>query len=454
MPARYYEGKNKDNEIAVGIMSGTSLDGIDVIIVDLNWKKSNKSEQTDQSGWLNFQLELEKIYFASLPYKEDIAKDLEHITNEPEVNLAEIVDLDRRLGEAYALAVNKVLVEADIASSRIAFVGCHGQTVFHRAGASGAGRLDKGSRGDHTLSLQLGSAAVLAERTGITTVTNFRQRDIAAGGEGAPLVPVFDYLFYANFTKHRILINIGGIANYTIIPAGGSCQDVRGSDTGPGNMMLDAAVKIITGGERKFDKNGEMAASGTVQQAGLDFLLQHGFFNRELPRSTGRAEFGEHFVRKYMKFCRKNSFADSDIIATLTEFTVQTIADTLLLDLNEMSTSSEHFQEPRIMEIFVSGGGSFNRELMRRLASTMKNKLKRVGQMRRVETEVLNSKTAAENKLPLISAEEKEAAAFAVLAWLTLKNKPGNLPQITGASKPVVLGEVNPGPKFFYISDS
>ncbi len=448
-----YEIRGEGRELALGIMSGTSLDGIDVFIGEIAWQPESTGEAKTAAKFFDFQLTLDKIYSASYPYGDAIRQSLEKLTASSEVSLAELVTLDKRLGEAYAAAVNKTLAAANIASSEIAFLGCHGQTVFHRAGAGLKKRLQENEKGTahknnldkskgETLSLQLGSAALLAEKTNIISVTNFRQRDIAAGGEGAPLVPIFDYLFYSSPAQHRILINIGGIANYTILPARGSYQEIRGSDTGPGNMMLDAAVKIITDGEKSYDIDGKMAAQGRAKEAGLDFLWQNSFFNRDLPRSTGRDDFGLSFVRSYLEFCQKNNFAARDIIATLTEFTVQAIARTLLLDIENLKATTGYFDDSKEVEILVSGGGSLNQEMMTRLSRTLKKKLNTREEFEEVKTRPLNSKTTLDLKLPKISAQEKEAAAFALLAWLTLNNKPGNIPQITGASRPVVLGEI------------
>jgi len=399
---------------AAGIMSGTSLDGVDVMLEDIFFRGCG------ESGIEN----MERIAFATTTYPASLRERLKALS-EGRLSSAcagEIAALKRRLAEFYVCCVSEVLESAPVDPATIDILGSHGQTVYH-------------SPGEKVLSLQLDEAAILAERTGIKTVSNFRQRDIAAGGEGAPLVPVVDHLLYTHEDKQRFMVNIGGIANYTYLPAGADRNDIRGSDTGPGNMMIDAAVERLSGGEKKFDRDGQLAAAGEVWPEGIEYLFRHDFFTRCYPRSTGRSDFGKDLLDDFWQKAISSDLAGEDIIATLTEFTVHSICRALRRELK--SSSAELCED---VEIIISGGGGSNDELMRRF------KLRAAEQISE-DVRIINLSSPQKKlppDIPALTGAEKEAAAFGILAWLTDQRLPGNVPSITGAEREVVLGDITP----------
>jgi len=309
------------------------------------------------------------------------------------------------LGHLYADAVATLLHRAGIRPERVAVIGCHGQTVRHLPHPeSSLGR-------EVRATMQLGDAATLAERTGITVVSNFRARDIAAGGQGAPLVPLFDFLFLADRNIGRIALNIGGIANVTLLPPSAAQEDVIAFDTGPGNILIDLLAARITSGAQFLDRDGDIAATGSVDESLLGELLEHPYLKKEPPKSTGREEFGEAFLDTVSA----GGTTGSDLIATLTAFSAHSIAHGI-----------ERFRPrgARLQEIVVSGGGVHNKTLMRMLQERLSGMVLR---------------PIAEFG---IDPDFKEAIAFAVIADRTLRGLPGNLPSATGAVRPVILGQI------------
>jgi anhydro-N-acetylmuramic acid kinase len=331
-----------------GVMSGTSLDGIDVAIVDIRGKK------------------IETIAFRTTPYPKAIRNAILNIFSVGEVSL-----LNFRLGQLYAEAILAMKEPVEL-------IGLHGQTIYH------VGR---------KYTLQIGEAAVVAERTGVDVISNFREADIAAGGQGAPLVPFVDRLLFGHSKKRRAALNIGGIANVTLLPEG------IAFDTGPGNMVIDALVEEMTGGRKRFDRDGKIARSGVVNEALLRKLRTNPYFRRRPPKSCGREEFGREFARTLMD----TGLPMADLVGTATELTAQTIAGAI----------GER-------EAIASGGGVHNGFLMERLRS------------------MVRVRSSAEFG---IDPDAKEAIAFAVLAYQTAKRRPGNLPSATGARHPAILGK-------------
>jgi anhydro-N-acetylmuramic acid kinase len=287
-------------------------------------------------------------------------------------------------------------------------VGSHGQTVWHRPPA-------EGRRG---ATLQIGDAATIAERTGIPVVSDFRSRDVAAGGHGAPLVPYVDRLLFSLPDRSRALQNIGGIGNVTRVPPRGSDEPVFAFDTGPGNALIDAAVELATGGRLTFDRDGQLAARGRIDDALLADLLRHPFFAAEPPKSTGREEFGRPFVARLTTALEPEGDADwLEIVATLTELTARTIAD-----------AYRRWLLPRgLDEVVITGGGARNPTLVRRIS------------------ELLHPLPVLTGDALGVDPEAKEAVAFAVLAWAHLRGIPANVPSATGAAGPRVLGSYTPG---------
>ena len=347
-----------------GVMSGTSLDGIDVAIVEIRGRR------------------IQTIGFQSTPYPEGMRRELVGQAHA----LPRLSRLNFFLGELYAKAVLKAVRRF----GPVGLIGCHGQTVYHEGGAN---------------TLQIGEPAVIAERTGVPVVSNFRARDIAAGGEGAPLVPFVDYLLFRHTKRTRIALNIGGIANVTIIPPAAAPEDVVAFDTGPGNMVIDALAREYTRGAQNYDRDGAIAASGRINQQLLRRLLADPYYGRKPPKSTGREQYGAAFVES-MKTSR---IALPDLIATATALTAATIARAI---------RGLHG------DLVASGGGVHNRQLMAQLAALVPN---------------MRTLTTAEFG---VDPDAKEAIAFGVLAFYTWRRKPANLPSATGARRPVILGSI------------
>jgi len=349
-----------------GVMSGTSLDGIDVAIVDIRGRR------------------IETVGFQSTPYPEAVRAELLG-----PLDAARISRLNFHLGELYARAVQRAVRRF----GPVDLIGCHGQTVFHEGGAN---------------TLQIGEAAVLAERTGTPVVSNFRARDIAAGGQGAPLVPFVDYLLFRHPRRTRIALNIGGIANITVIPPAAKPGDVIAFDTGPGNMVIDALAREYTGGKQNCDRDGRIAASGKIGRGLLDALLADPYYRRRAPKTAGREQYGADFVARL----KQSKLALPDLIATATALTAATIA----LAVRRVRTQAA--------ELVVSGGGVHNPRIMAHLAA------------------FLPGVTVATSAQYGIDPDAKEAIAFAVLAYQTWHRRPSNLPSATGARNNAILGDI------------
>jgi anhydro-N-acetylmuramic acid kinase len=354
-------------------MSGTSLDGIDVAIVDIEGRR------------------VETIGFTSTPYTAKIREAILAVSN-TNTHTAQISRLNYQLSELYARAVQRT-------TSRfgpIELIGCHGQTVFHEGRSN---------------TLQLGEPAVLAERTGVTVVSNFRARDIAAGGQGAPLVPFVDYLLFRHARRARVALNIGGIANITVIPAGAAPDQVIAFDTGPGNMVIDALASEYSNGRMSCDRGGRIAHAAKVDSALLRDLMKDPYYRARPPKSAGREQYGSEFVAR-MKASRATL---PDLIATATVLTSATIAQAV------------HAHAPDATELIASGGGVHNPEILNHLAA------------------LLPKVAIATSTDYGVDADAKEAIAFAVLAAETWKGQTSNLPSATGARRAVVLGSITPG---------
>jgi anhydro-N-acetylmuramic acid kinase len=349
-----------------GIMSGTSLDGIDVAVVEMPAIRTLK--------------------FYSTPYPAKFRQRLLGVSNTV-THTAEISRLNYEVAELYAKAMKH--------AGKVDLIGCHGQTIYH-----------EGPRN----TLQIGEPAVLAERTGVPVVSNFRARDIAAGGHGAPLVPYVDYRLFRHRTRTRVALNIGGIANITVIPGGAKPEQVVAFDTGPGNMVMDSLVRELSGGKQIFDRGGKIAASGTVNRDLLDELLKEPYYRKRAPKSAGREQFGVEFIAK-MKLSGSNL---RDLTATATALTAATIA----------AGVRQYTRRP--IDLIVSGGGAHNPQILRYLAAFMPQA------------------TIATTGDFGVDVDAKEAIAFAILAYETWRGRPSNLPSATGARRSVLLGSVTP----------
>jgi anhydro-N-acetylmuramic acid kinase len=375
-----------------GIMSGTSLDGVDVAIVDITG-----------SG---FKAKINVLASHSVPYPRKIREALLGISN-ANAPTSDISRLNFLLGELYAEAVEEAAERGDIPLSSIKLIGCHGQTIYHEGQA--APYLGK----KVASTLQIGESSVISERTGISVISNFRERDMAAGGKGAPLVPYLDYLLLRMRGRGRVAVNIGGIANLTAIPPNSSTDNLIAFDTGPGNMVIDQLVSRITLGRQLFDRDGALAASGQVDPKLLNKLLRDKYFRAKPPKTAGREQYGAEFVSKLLD----TELSTEDLIATATALTAESIA-----------TGIRNFVMPemRVDEIFVSGGGAHNPTLMGMLRKAMD------------PIPVLETSDAG------LDVDAKEAVAFAVLAYETAHDRPSNVPRATGAKRPVILGKITP----------
>ncbi|MCC6862583.1 MAG: anhydro-N-acetylmuramic acid kinase [Bryobacterales bacterium] len=361
-----------------GIMSGTSLDGIDVAVVDIEGRR------------------VRTVAFRTTPYPLKLRAGILAVSNRV-THTASISRLNFELGERYARAVKETCRLGRVPLESVELIGCHGQTIYHE--------------GVNTL--QIGEAAVIAERTGIPVVSDFRPRDIAAGGQGAPLVPFVDYLLLRDARKGRVALNIGGIANLTAIPAGAEQDDVFAFDTGPGNMVIDGLVAGYTRGRQQYDRGGRIASQGRVNGALIRQLMRNRYYRMPPPKSAGREQYGAEFVERM----KRSGLRWPDLIATATVFTAVTIA-----------AGIEKFVKPRMRvdELIVSGGGAHNPRILAHLAG------------------LLPGVAVARTSDFGIDVDAKEALAFAVLAYQTWRRRPGNLPGATGARRPVVLGKITP----------
>ena len=376
----------------IGLMSGTSLDGIDAALVSFEGDASD----------LRWSLEA----FVTIPY-DDERRDRIHRAI-VDGSAAILCRLHADLGEWFAEAALRVCDEAGILPSSVDLIGSHGQTIWHEPpGPEGRGA-----------TLQLGDAATIAERTGIPVVSDFRVRDVAAGGEGAPLVPWTDRVLFSVPGRSRVLQNIGGMANLTWLPPRGDPAPLLAFDTGPGNALIDAAVTLATGGRETFDRDGAWARRGTVREDLLAELLANPFFDRPPPKSTGRELFGHPFVEALVRRERPQSVEEwADLVATLTALTAESIAGAI-----------RRWVAPRpVDEVVLTGGGAHNAVLREMIEARLAPVPVRGG-------EALG-----------IDPDAKEAVAFAALAWAHVKRVPGNVPEATGAAGPRILGSYTPG---------
>jgi anhydro-N-acetylmuramic acid kinase len=377
-----------------GIMSGTSADGIDVAVLHIAPGKPRPELTLLAHEGFTFPSRLRQAVLAAM--------------NASEISTAELARLNWRLGIAYAEAVQVTIKKHRV---NLDLIGCHGQTIYHQA----VPELYVGRK--FACTWQTGEAAVIAEALGVPVASNFRPADMAAGGQGAPLVPLLDYALFADAERGRVLQNIGGIANLTAIPAGAAADRMLAFDTGPGNMVMDALAQELFG--KQFDRNGTIAARGSVLKHVLDLELCNPYYQIKPPRTAGREQFGRAYVAEFLNKCRSESGKPEDAVATAAALTAETIA-----------RSYARFVKPHMknmaVDYIVSGGGARNATLMAMLAPLL---------------ERLGCTLAASERFGLPAAA-KEAAAFALLAWETWHRLPGNVPAATGAKRDVILGQV------------
>ena len=371
--------------LAIGLMSGTSLDGIDVCLVEI--KKTDKFIYTIKA-------------FESFPYSDELVKKIKDVSNINTSNVQKICSLNVEISYAYVDAINKLLSLYNIEKQAIEFIAMHGQTIWHNPD-----NMD----GYTSSTLQIGDPSVVAYAFNKKVISNFRMMDMAAGGCGAPLIPFVDYLLYSSTEKSIAMQNIGGIGNVCYMKKGTTIDNVVAFDTGPGNMMIDEAMSILF--DKPYDESGNVAKSGKIDPKVLNYLLDDEYLKRPYPKSTGREKYNTSFVNDVINKVLDNGGSKEDVISTLTAFTAYSIIDAYNNYLDDID------------EVIVSGGGSHNEYIMNILKENLK------------------ANVIVENK-----TDAFEAYGFAILGHMTLLNKPSNVPVVTNAKRRVVLGNITNPP--------
>jgi anhydro-N-acetylmuramic acid kinase len=387
---------SKKPMLVLGMMSGTSADGIDVALARISGAPP--------------RLIVKLLGHTCVKLPVALRKEILHVAEGHLITANELSQLNFRLGEVFAGAALSACTRFRVSPSRVDLVGTHGQTVFHQ----GIPAYFFGRKVASTL--QIGEPSVIAARTGITTVGDFRPADIALGGQGAPLVPYADYLLYRHAEFGRISLNLGGIANITVLPRAAKPQQVFAFDTGPANMLIDALVSHFTGGRQQFDANAHLASEGRSLPALLNELLRDPYLKLAPPKSTGREYYGQAYLKKLLALGRRHRAKPNDLIRAATIFTALSVVDAL-----------NRFVLPKtkIHQLIVSGGGARNPLILAQLAAALPN------------IEVLPSSRLG------IPEDGKEAFAFALLAYESLHQRPANLPSATGARGPAILGKIS-----------
>jgi anhydro-N-acetylmuramic acid kinase len=380
-----------------GIMSGTSADGIDVAFTRITPNLAGPPSP-----------DLKLLAHAGFPFPPALRRAVLAAMNAESIATAELARLNWRLGQAYSEALTRTLERNPC---RLDLIGCHGQTIYHQATpARYLGR-------DAACTWQIGEVAMLAQQSGVPVVSNFRPADMVVGGQGAPLVPLLDYVLFRHATRGRVLQNLGGIGNLTALPANTGPLQVVAFDTGPGNMVIDQLMQQLFG--KPFDRGGKTAARGVVMKPVVEALLRESFFQLRPPKSAGREQFGSDYRARFLEACRSAGGSPEDTIASAAALTAQSVG----LAYSSFLFKSMH-NTP--VDFVVSGGGARNQTLM---------------QMLREQLEPQGCTVQASDDLGL-PAEAKEAAAFALLAYETWHRRPGNIPSATGAARPAILGQI------------
>jgi anhydro-N-acetylmuramic acid kinase len=391
--------------IVAGVMSGTSADGIDVALVKIGPRSSRRGARTTDATLPKIDL----LAHRAFRYPRALRSAILAAMNAPAISTPELARLNWRLGLAYAEAVHSTIAATKI---RPSLIGCHGQTLYHQGlPAAYAGRR-------FACTWQAGEPALIAAACGIPVVSNFRPADMAFGGQGAPLVPLFDIAYFSHPARARVLLNIGGIANLTVIPAGAGPEKVIAFDTGPGNMVIDALMQKLFG--KPYDRDGRVAARGAILDPVVLPALKEKYFVQPPPRSAGREQFGADYAKRFLAACKKVSREPEDAITSATALTVISIWHAWHRWVEPLTRDTE-------TELVASGGGAHNAFLIARLSE----------QLARYGCTVTTSDALG------LPAEAKEAAAFALLAYQTWHHRPGNVPKATGATRPAILGQIS-----------
>ena len=385
--------------LVLGLMSGTSADGIDVALARISGAPPH----------LNARL----LGHTSFDFPPALRKEIIRVAEQQPISARELSQLNFRLGHIYADAVLAACKKFKFAPSRINLIGNHGQTIFHQGQPATYFGKPVAS------TLQIGEGSIVAAHTGTTTVSDFRPADMALGGQGAPLVPFTDYALYRHPKLGRVSLNIGGIANVTVIPAGARPDQVFAFDTGPGNMLIDALVQNFTHGRQRFDKDALLAQSGRSIAALLNELMKDPYLKVAPPKSTGREYYGRAYVQKILALGRRHRAKPADVIRAATIFTALSVIDALHRFV---------LRKHKIQQLIVSGGGAYNPLILAQLSAALPR------------VQVLPSSRLG------VPEDAKEAFAFALLAYETFHQRPANLPSATGARGPAILGKISYAP--------
>ncbi|WP_261807804.1 anhydro-N-acetylmuramic acid kinase [Paenibacillus sp. N3.4] len=395
--------RSKYEHMMIGLMSGTSLDGVDAALVRI---------KSDPSGKLT---EVSLVDYVCVPYSDELRKEVIALCSTEHARIDKLVCAHFGISEWYAYTVKRLLQSAKLNSSDIDAVCMHGQTVWHAPET----KMFPGPESDFAVksTLQIGEVSVVHERTGIPVIGNFRSRDMAAGGEGAPLTPYLDALLFGSPHEGRVVQNIGGIGNVTVIPAGAERERISAFDTGPGNMVIDAVVRAETNGRQHYDPNGSIAAEGNVNQELIALYMQDPYFSRKPPKSTGREFYGAAFAQRFIEEANRRSLSFSDTVATATALTAESIVRAI-----------EDFVLPDtpVAKLLACGGGSSNMTLM--------------DMIRKRLPQGVSLHRTLEFGIP---DNAREAIAFAVLGHESLMGRPSNLPAVTGAGRSAILGTMS-----------
>jgi len=385
--------------LVLGLMSGTSADGIDVALARISGSPPH----------LNAKL----LGHTSFSFPPALRREILRVAEQQPISAGELSQLNFRLGHIYADAVLAACKRFKVASKRVDLIGNHGQTIFHQ------GQPVKYFGRPTASTLQIGEGSVIAAHTGITTVSDFRPADMALGGQGAPLVPFTDYALYRHPKLGRISLNIGGIANLTVIPAGARPNQVFAFDTGPGNMLIDTFVQHFTQGRQRFDKDARLALCGRSVPALLNDLMKDPYLKLAPPKSTGREYYGRAYAERVLALGRRHHAKPADLIRGATIFTALAVVDAL---------NRFVLRKHKIHQLIVSGGGARNPLLLAQISAALRG------------IEVLPSANFG------VPTDAKEAFAFALLAYETFHRRPANLPSATGARGPAILGSISYAP--------
>lgn len=392
------EIRSKPVRRVVGLMSGTSVDGIDAALVEIGG--------TDEAP------EVRLVAFEDRPWPEEVRRQIFPLFRPETATVDKIGYMNFLMGEIYAQSVSSVVEKAGLTLADIDLIGSHGQTIWHAPEVCGKDGFPV------SFTVQIGEGSVIAARTGVPTVSDFRVADMAVGGQGAPLVPFSEYLLYRRPGETILLQNIGGIGNMTVLPGDEGPEAVYAFDTGPGNMIIDAVVSALTGGAKTYDAGGAMAAEGRVDEALLAMLQQDPYYDMPLPKTTGRELFGVQYVGKILDYQRAHGLSDADVLATVTDLTAWSIAD-----------GYARYVLPRrqAAELVVGGGGSYNATLL----GFLRTRFAPYGVQVRTQEDLG------------WSSDAKEAVAFAIMADCCVREKPNVLPSVTGAKAAAIMGKIS-----------